>query len=107
MVTPLAVDEEAPRASAVRYLLCWVALVVLTGLTFALSTVDLGGWSLAMALAIAVTKGAVVALFFMHLWDHAGAVRLVLLTAILFVAVLSALVVSDVLTRFPLALPPR
>jgi cytochrome c oxidase subunit IV len=106
MITTAAVDE-VPRASPARYLVCWLALALLTGLTFALSTVDLGGWSLAVALAIAVSKGVIVALFFMHLWDHAGAVRLVLVTAFLFVAVLSALVVADVLTRFELALPPH
>jgi len=107
MVTTEAVDEAGAPPSAARYLACWIALVLLTGLTFALSTVDLGGWSLALALAIAVAKGSVVALFFMHLWDHVGAVRLVLVTAVLFVVVLSSLVVADVLTRFPLALPPR
>ena len=107
MVTTPAVDEKSAHPGASRYLVCWIALALLTGLTFALSTVDLGGWSLAVALAIAVAKGSIVALFFMHLWDHVGAVRLVLVTAILFVALLSSLVVADVLTRFPLALPPR
>jgi cytochrome c oxidase subunit 4 len=48
-----------------------------------------------------------VALFFMHLWDHRGVSRLVLVTAALFVVVLSSLVVADVLTHFPPALPPR
>jgi cytochrome c oxidase subunit IV len=107
MITTAAVGEEPARASAVRYLACWIVLVLLTGLTLGLSTVDLGGWSLALALLIAVTKGSIVALFFMHLWDHRGAVRLVLVTAILFVVVLSSLVVADVVTRFPLALPPH
>ena len=102
-----AVEEAAPPAGAARYLLCWLALALLTGLTFGLSTVELGRWSLVLALAIAVTKGTIVALFFMHLWDHRGASRLVLVTAVLFVAVLATLVVADVLTRFPLALPPR
>jgi cytochrome c oxidase subunit 4 len=107
MVTTEAVDEKPTHPSATRYVAGWLALVVLTGVTFALSTVEMGGWSLALALVIAVTKGSIVALFFMHLWDHRGASRLVLVTAVLFVAVLSSLVVADVLTRFPLALPPR
>jgi cytochrome c oxidase subunit IV len=67
----------------------------------------LGRWSLVLALGIAATKGTIVALFFMHLWDQRGASRLVLVTAALFVVVLSSLVVADVLTRFPSALPPR
>jgi cytochrome c oxidase subunit IV len=107
MDTTPALDPPAPRAGAGRYLVCWIALAILTGLTFGLSTAALGRWSLVVALAIAVTKGTIVALFFMHLRDHPGASRLVLVTAVLFVAVLSSLVVADVLTRFPLALPPH
>jgi cytochrome c oxidase subunit 4 len=107
MDTTPAVDEPRARAGAGRYALCWLALALLTALTFGLSTVVLGRWSLVLALSIAATKGTIVALFFMHLWDHRGVSRLVLVTAALFVVVLSALVVTDVLTRFPPALPPR
>jgi cytochrome c oxidase subunit 4 len=103
--TPI-VEEAAPPGAA-RYLLCWLALALLTGLTFGLSTVALGRWSLPLALVIAVTKAAIVALFFMHLWDQRGASRLVLVTAVLFVVVLASLVVADVLTRFPPALPAQ
>jgi cytochrome c oxidase subunit 4 len=106
-VTTSTASDRATRAGLGRYVACWLALALLTGLTFALSTVHLGEWSLAVALLIAVTKASIVALFFMHLWDHPGASRLVLVTAALFVVLLSTLVVADVLTRFPLALPPR
>jgi cytochrome c oxidase subunit IV len=107
MDTTSAVGGRATGAGAGRYLLCWLALALLTGLTFGLSTVEMGRWSLVASLGIALTKGILVALFFMHLWDHRGASRLVLVTATLFVVVLSTLVVTDVLTRFPPALPPR
>jgi cytochrome c oxidase subunit 4 len=106
-VTTSLADDEAPRAGPGRYLACWLALALLTGLTFALSTAELGAWSLPAALLIALTKASIVALFFMHLWDHPGASRLVLVTAALFVVLLASLVVADVMTRFPLALPPR
>src|SRR4051812_33936590 len=96
---------NTPSHGAGRYFLSFLALVVLTGVTFALSTVELGAWSLVVALAIAITKAAIIALFFMHLRDHQGTSRLVLVIAVLFVAVLSLLVVADVLTRFPGALP--
>jgi cytochrome c oxidase subunit IV len=107
MVMTAAAPHSPTPTRVVRYLGCWLLLALLTGLTFALSTLELGGWSLPLALAIALTKGSIVALFFMHLWNHEGASRLVLLIAVLFVAVLASLVVADVLTRFPLALPPR
>lgn len=109
MSTTKAVKEQETNehASAGRYVMGFVALVVLTGLTFGLAHVELGAWSLPVALAIAITKGSIVALFFMHLWDHEGSSRLVLVIAVMFVAVLSTLVVADVLTRFPSAVPPH
>ena len=43
------------------------ALLALTALTVTSSRVDLGEWNVVLALAIACTKAALVALFFMHL----------------------------------------
>ncbi len=85
----------------------WLALALLTGLTFGLSHAALGAWALPIALAIAATKACVVALFFMHLWDQPGVSRLVPIVSVFFVALLAGLVVADVLTRFPLAMRPR
>jgi cytochrome c oxidase subunit 4 len=98
-------EEGTPHAGPLRYLVCWAALAVLTVVTYTLSGSDLGSWSLAVALLIAVTKATVVALFFMHLWDHQGANRLVFAVSVLFVIVLMCLTLVDVATRFPLALP--
>jgi cytochrome c oxidase subunit IV len=107
--TPTTGETTArpPTLGAVRYLICWLALALLTGLTFGLSTIGMGGWSLPVALVIAVTKASIVALFFMHLWDHPGVSRVVLVAAVMFVVLLSTLVVADVMTRFPAALPPH
>ena len=99
--------DESGHGSVLRYVICWAVLAVLTGTTWALSSVELGEWSLVIALFIAVVKGATVALFFMHLWDQKGASRLVFVTSLVFVMLLMTLVVADVATRFPAALPPR
>ena len=49
----------------------FAALVLLTGLTVAVSKIDLGNLNLYVALAIAVIKASLVVLFFMHLfWDR-------------------------------------
>jgi hypothetical protein len=58
-----------------------------------------------IALAIAVAKASLVALFFMQLWEHGGTYRLVLLTALLWVALMIVFILADVKTRFPLAVP--
>jgi cytochrome c oxidase subunit 4 len=90
-----------------RYLAVLIALLVLTALTYGAAKVHLpGGWAVAVALAIAVVKGALVSLFFMHLWDQQGANRLVFVTSLVFVALLVGLTVADNATRFPLANPP-
>ncbi len=90
-----------------RYALVWAALVGFTFLTWGLSRLHIpGGWGVVIALGIAVTKSTLVALFFMHLWDQAGANRLVFLTALVFVALFIGLTLSDNATRFRLANPP-
>jgi cytochrome c oxidase subunit 4 len=98
-------DAETSHAGAGRYLICWLALAVLTALTVWASSTNLGAWSFIVAMAIAATKATVVVLFFMHLWDHRGANRLVFVVSILFVFILITFTLLDVTTRFPAALP--
>jgi cytochrome c oxidase subunit 4 len=90
-----------------RYAIVWIALLFFTFLTYGLSRLHLGGgWGVVVALTIAGTKGALVALFFMHLWEQRGANRLVFITSLAFVALLVSLTMLDNATRFPLANPP-
>jgi cytochrome c oxidase subunit 4 len=107
MAEPAARPEHAPHSHMGRYLRVWGTLLVLTVLTYLLARVHLPGpWAVLVALAIAIAKGTLVALFFMHLWDQAGANRLVFVTSLVFVALLIGLVIADNATRFPLANPP-
>jgi cytochrome c oxidase subunit IV len=93
---------------AARYWIVWGLLLVGTVLTFGLSRVHLPSpWGLAVALLIASTKAALVVLFFMHLYDHGGASRLVFVTSVFFVVLLIGLVVLDNATRFDLMNPAR
>ena len=96
------------RHGAGRYVAVWAGLVALTALTYLARRVDVPEpWHLIVALAIAATKASLVALFFMHLWEHAGAAQLTLLTAVALAALLIGLVLVDNSTRFPYANPPR
>ena len=99
-------DAHAHNHSAKPYIFTALALYAGTILTFALAHKDFGEWSFIIAMAIAFTKGTLVVLFFMHLWDQTGPSRLTMAIAILFVGLLILLSCSDILTRFPLALPP-
>jgi cytochrome c oxidase subunit 4 len=87
------------------YLVVWIALLLLTTLTFGLSYVSLGSFALLVAVAIATAKGALIALYFMHLVEQRASSRLTLLLAVILIALLIVLAVADVLTRNPLAQP--
>jgi cytochrome c oxidase subunit 4 len=102
------VEEQHVRAIAARrYYVVWIALLVFTAITIVVGVIHLPGiWALVVALAIALVKATLVALFFMHLWDHGGANRLVLVTAVFFLALLLGITVLDNATRFPLTNPP-
>ncbi|HEY6099703.1 MAG TPA: cytochrome C oxidase subunit IV family protein [Anaeromyxobacter sp.] len=100
-------DRVVHHSHVARYVIVWLALLVFTFGTYGASRFHIpGGWGVLVALAIAVAKGALVALFFMHLWDQAGANRLVFATSLIFVALLIVIVLSDNATRFALANPP-
>ena len=100
--------ETEAHHGATRYVVVWVALLVLTGATYSAWRVHLPEpWHLLAAMGIAVAKAGLVALFFMHLWEHKGPTRLVFATSLVFVALLIGLVLADNATRFPLANPPR
>jgi cytochrome c oxidase subunit 4 len=54
-----------------QYVRIWGALLLLTGLTLAVSYVDMGSANIAVALLIATAKASLVAAVFMHLrYDH-------------------------------------
>jgi cytochrome c oxidase subunit 4 len=81
------------------YLGIFVTLLVLTGITTMVAFVDLGRWNTVVALAIAVSKMALVILYFMHLRYSAGLTRIVVVASFLWLGILISLTLSDVLTR--------
>lgn len=81
------------------YLRTYAALLALTALTFGLSFAGLGAWGIVLALAIAAAKGALVALFFMHLVEQRAVNALAFGTSLLLLALLLGLAAADVATR--------
>jgi cytochrome c oxidase subunit 4 len=98
--------SEAPEHhSAAPYVGVWIALLVLTGVTYYTGHAHLEKWALPLALTIATVKSTLVALFFMHLWDQRGPNRLIIVVSAMFVLLLIGITVGDVATRFVLATP--
>ncbi len=98
--------RASERVSPLRYLVVFVALVVLAAVSFGISRLGLGVWGTVISLAIAVIKATLVVLFFMHLWEHQGSSRLALATAVGFVILLMSVAVIDVFARLPTANSP-
>jgi cytochrome c oxidase subunit 4 len=70
-------------------------LMLLTGLTVAATWIDVGMWNIWLALLIAVIKGGLVAMYFMHLrWDSPFN-GIILITSLFFVALFVGSVVLD------------
>jgi cytochrome c oxidase subunit IV len=98
--------EQMEHASGARYWIVWAALIAGTIITFATSRLHLPHpYGLIVAMIIASVKAMLVVLFFMHLWDHGGANRLVFGTSVFFVLLLIGLTVLDNASRFDLTNP--
>ncbi|RME00858.1 MAG: hypothetical protein D6814_02730 [Calditrichaeota bacterium] len=81
------------------YLAVGAALLLLTGLTVAVSFVHLGPFNLVVAMLIATLKASLVALFFMHLFYDNKLYMTVFLTAITFLGVFIILTMFDTMRR--------
>lgn len=79
------------------YVLVWIALLGLTGLSVYSTAYMQQGASLPLIIAFA--KSYLVAFFFMHLWYEKAIFKIFLLIALAAVAVLWAMILSDILYR--------
>src|ERR1043166_2871746 len=85
--------------SAKIYTMVFLALLALTSITTAVAYVDLGPFSVVVALAIAVVKMLLVALFFMHLRHSTMLTRVVVIGGVLWLGILIGLSMSDFVSR--------
>jgi cytochrome c oxidase subunit IV len=88
------------------YLLIFGTLIVLTGVTTGVATIDLGPFNVIVAITIAMTKALLVALFFMHLRHTRHRTKVMAAAGVLWLAILIVLTLSDVLTRGWIPIPP-
>lgn len=87
------------RLGGRSYVLAWLALLALTVASFGATHLPLGSLAPAVALAIASVKAAIVLLVFMHLIEATTPVRVVILTALVFIVLLCTGIAADVATR--------
>ncbi|MFH1033014.1 MAG: cytochrome C oxidase subunit IV family protein [Pseudomonadota bacterium] len=77
----------------------WVALLCLTGLTIAVSRIDLGFWNVTAALGIACAKALLVILFFMHMKYESPLLKWLLFLAFLVLAIYIGMTFFDLAFR--------
>jgi cytochrome c oxidase subunit 4 len=85
--------------SALRYVAVWIALLILTLVSWLFSLAHLGSTDVVVALVIASIKTLLVVIFFMHLAEERFSVVMVPCVAVFFIVLLLALTVTDVATR--------
>lgn len=77
------------------YILVWLALMILTGVTAAVAGINFGGLTIATALVIASIKTYLVLTIFMHLRSESKTFRVFVGVAILFLVISFILLFSD------------
>ncbi len=93
-----AEPEKAPGYKA--YILAWLGIVILTGITFTLSQIKMSGWRILLALLIAGTQSALALFYFMHLRRETGRIFRILIPLVLTIlVVLMSLTFSDIAFR--------
>ena len=81
------------------YVFVFLGLIGLTMLTTGVAYINLGPLNTVAALVIAFSKMLLVVLFFMHLRQSGGLIRVVLLAGFFWLALLIGLTMSDYRTR--------
>lgn len=82
-----------------RYLLTWLALLLLLGLSFGSAWVDMGVWNTVANFGIALAKVMLVALVFMRAARSGTLVKIVALSALFTLSLLFILSGADFATR--------
>jgi len=77
------------------YVLVWLGLLTLTGLTVAVAGINIGGFTVATALIIASVKAYLVLIIFMHLRSESKMFRVFVLVALFFLVISFILLFSD------------
>jgi cytochrome c oxidase subunit IV len=81
------------------YVRTCIALLVLLAATWGIAYIDLGPFNLIAALAIAITKAIMIALFFMHVRGSSRVLHLAAVAGVTWLLILISLTLSDYFSR--------
>ncbi|MGK2907129.1 MAG: cytochrome C oxidase subunit IV family protein [Desulfuromonadales bacterium] len=92
-------EQHAHIVPYKTFLVIWVALLILTGITIAVAQYNLGALNIWVALGIATLKAGLVVAVFMHMQYENRLFKLSLLSALAILAIFIGLTFFDVLYR--------
>jgi len=93
-------SDHGPHVVPVRiYVGVFLALMTLTALTVWAAGQDFGALNTVVALTIAVTKATLVVLFFMHVKYGTPLVKLIVVSALVWLGLLLSITMSDYASR--------
>ena len=93
-------DEVHEHVSPIKtYMAVFVALIVLTALTYAVSYMSLGAASLPVAMIVAVAKASLVCMYFMHLRYDERYHVFIFLSTLIFVGIFFTFTIFDLQSR--------
>ena len=82
-----------------KYLMVWLTLLLLTGMTITAAGLQFGHWSIVAAILIAGVKGTLVLFYFMHLRREPVLFKVTLTVALFTLVVIMLLTFADVSFR--------
>ena len=81
------------------FILVWIALLILTGVTIKAAQMRMGEWSMLANILIASTKASLVLWFFMHLKYETKFLRFIFLIPIVTITIIIGLTFFDIWYR--------
>jgi len=96
---PHVAEGDHHIVSPAAYLAVYVSLLAATGLTVGAAFIDLGPFNPILALGIAVFKGLLVILFFMHVYYSSRLMKLTVAAGFFTFFVLIMMTLSDYMSR--------
>ncbi len=81
------------------FILVWITLLCLTGLTIGAARMQMGAWSMVANIAIASAKASLVLWFFMHLKYEKRLFKLLLFIPLLTISIIIGLTFFDIWYR--------
>ena len=90
--------ETATHPARIYWRNC-AALMLLLALTWIIGYINLGMFNVVIALAIAIIKGLLVALFFMHIKDSSRLLHLGMCVGVVWLLIMLSLTLTDYFTR--------